>query len=260
MLKGCIKSFFLLSFVVFLSPKAFASKSLTIFTEPNLAIAITQIARNFSQEYNVITSVNFNSPTDFVGEIDMGEPADVVITAHDESIETLQLKGLVDVYNIGYIAKDSINLVTSTDNSKIPSTLMDSEIEIGDALKILNDSKSTLILDNYYGSSSGRYCGDYLRSLGLDQFKVFTKLAEDRSPIVSSVIDNEEYYALLLSSQVVNKKELKIISKLKNSEIDYRLFVIAGNNMETARKFLKFFKSSKARKILLASGLEVPNS
>ncbi len=253
-----MKKFFIIKLICFtffcFSIKAQESKSLIVFAEPNLSIVLTELVRLYSQEHNVITSINFNSPADLIGDIDMGDPADVVITAHKEAIETLKLKGLVDVYNIGNIAKDSINLVTSIKNSQIPTNLLDGDINMDQALSILNERRSTLILDNY-GSSSGRYSGDYLRNLNLGKFSVFTKLAEDRSSIVTSVLSDDNHYALLLSTQIKNKSGLRVLAS-QESDITYKLLVIAGDNMDTARKFLRFLESNQeARQIFATNGL-----
>jgi ABC-type molybdate transport system substrate-binding protein len=37
----------------------------------------------------------------------------------------------------------------------------------------------------------------------------------------------------------------------------YQAFIIAGNNMDIAREFLKFLKSNKAKKIFLDSGFSL---
>ncbi len=230
------------------------SKNLIIFAEPNLFVALTEVARLYSQEFDIVTSVNFASPNDLVNDIDMGDPADVFITAHQDTINTLKLKGLVDVYNIGSIAQDAINLVTPINNPLIPvDILAENNIAIEKALELLNNREATLILDNY-GSSSGNYAGNYLRSLNLDKFRVFTKLAEDRSPIVSSILSDDRHFALLLSSQIKNRDELKVLATKKHN-VNYKLLVIAGNNMDNARQFLAFIKMPKIKQIFAVSGL-----
>ena len=78
----------------------------------------------------------------------MGEAADVFITANDNVIESLKLKGLVDIYNIVEIGQDYLNLVTSNNNKLMSPILYGNDNDIIESLKILNDKKVTLILDN----------------------------------------------------------------------------------------------------------------
>jgi len=67
------KNFFRILFsAIFLlnlfAQNSFASQSrnLTIFAEPNMVLALTKIARLYSQKSNVIVAVNFNSSSDLV--------------------------------------------------------------------------------------------------------------------------------------------------------------------------------------------------
>jgi ABC-type molybdate transport system substrate-binding protein len=71
----------LLNFLVFcifftsISTKSFGSQSrnLKVFAEPNMALALSKIARIFSQKNNVIVSINFSSSFDLINEIDLSE-------------------------------------------------------------------------------------------------------------------------------------------------------------------------------------------
>ena len=235
-----------------------SSKHLTIFTEPSLSVAMTKIARQYSKQYDVVTSISFNSPDNLIGDIDMGEAADVFITANDDVIESLKLKGLVDIYNIVEIGQDSLNLVTSNENNKIPPILYNNDNNLSNSLKILNSKKVTLILDNY-SSSSGKIGGELIKKLNLNDFKLFTKITEDRSPITTSITNNDNYYSLLLTSQIYNNKNIKIIARsdarLDDMVARYKILIIAGNNMNVARQFLNFINNKKAKEILKSSGI-----
>lgn len=247
--------FFLLFFSVSNS-FASSSRNLTVLAEPNMVLALTKIARLYSQKSGVIVSVNFASSVDLINEIDAGEPADIFISAHNRWIETLRQKGLVDVYNIGYFASDKLALVTSKANSNLPAELMDKKLSLEEALEILNRNKSTLILDNE-GNSSGKYSNDLVESMALSDLKQYHKLAEDKSPVVNLVKSNNDQYALLLTSQVRKDEELQVLSLKSDEDIFYQALVIAGDNMEIAREFLKFLKSPAAQMILKDSGFFV---
>jgi molybdate transport system substrate-binding protein len=86
------------------------SRNLTIFAEPNLALPLTKIARQYSRDANVIVSLNFTSANSLLSNIDSGEPVDLFISAHNGWIEMLHQKGVVDIYNIGYITQDELVL------------------------------------------------------------------------------------------------------------------------------------------------------
>ena len=106
------------------------SRNLTVFSEPNMSVALSKIARLFSQKNNVIVSINFSSSFDLIDEIDMGAPANVFVSAHPQIIENLRQKGLVDVYNIAYIANDELVLSTSKSNNHFPIKLLKKNINM----------------------------------------------------------------------------------------------------------------------------------
>ena len=235
---------------------SFASqgRNLTVFAEENMVTALTKIARLYSQKNNVVVSINFNSSAELISDIDSGEPADVFISAHHNWIETLKQKGLVDVYNIGYIARDDLVLVTYKDNKNIPDKLK--KITLEEALKTLNQLKATIVTDQE-GSSAGKHGIDLIKSLSLNDLQLFIQLPEDRAPILNSLKENPEHYALALVSQLKDNQNLNIITQGNGGEIFYQAFVIAGDNMDTAREFLKFLKTRPAKSIFRENGFFV---
>lgn len=232
-----------------LSCFANTTRNLTIYSEPNLAIALTKIARLYSQNFPVNVAVNFNSSFDFINEIDSGEPADIFISAHPTWVETLKQKGLIDVYNIGYIANDQLVVVAKNNNKLINEKLSKKNLKIEQALAILDEMKVNLIID-HDGSASGFFAKEFLQNLNLENIVIFTKLQEDKNSLARDLISDDNSFALMLESQVRNNKNLQIIARKIDNNIFYRALVIAGDNMEVAREFLKFLKTSNAQKIL----------
>ncbi len=232
-----------------------ASRNLTIFAEPNMALALTKIARLYSQHSNSIVSVNFNSSYDLMSDITAGEPADIFISAHSGWIESLRQKGLVDVYNIGYIASDSLALVALESNKNFPAELSDEKLPLEQALKILNQNRATLILDSET-NASGDICGKAVKNLALHNLKIFRKISEDKSSFLSVVRNNVESYSLLLASQIKNETDFRILATKTDGNIFYQALVIAGDNMEVAREFIKFLKSDVAKAVFEESGFK----
>lgn len=251
-LKKQISKVFLFSLLTFFSHTTqhsfAASRTLTIFAEQNMVQALTKIVSLYSQENNIIISINFNSSSELIDDIDMGEPADIFISGHLGLIETLKQKGLVDIYNVSYIAQDRLNLVTSKDNPAIDKRLLDPNIKLRDALKIIDEKKAAVILDQEE-STSGLNSYMMLKSLSLQKLKLFQKLPEDKTAIFNIIHNDPENYAILLSSQLTNKKDYLVLATSKADDIFYQALVIAGDNMSISREFLHFLKSEKAKKI-----------
>ena len=251
-----VRIFFSVFFLIFsTSQNSFASPSrnLTVFAEQNMVAALTKIARLYSQKSNVIVSINFNSSSDLVAEIDSGEPADVFISGHRGWIESLHQKGLVDVYNVGYIANDELVLTASKSNKKILPGLLEKNLSLEDAAKILDLHGETLILD-HEGSSVGSLGNSFIQKFSFQNLKLFKKLNEDKTPFLNIVKSNPEQYSIMFSSQAKNDKDLKILVTSQNEHIFYQALVIAGDNMDVAREFLKFLSSKTAKSVFVESG------
>jgi len=250
----------LVGFFVFClcSSNSFASpsRSLTVFAEQNMVSSLVKISRLYCQKNHVIVSVNFNSSAELINEVDAGEPADIFISAHSGWIDALRQKGLTDVYNTGHIALDRLVIVASVNNLNIPAPLLEKKLSVENALQVLNQKKAVLLADPE-GTSSGKFSNDLVKSLGLTDLQLFTKLSEDRSSALELTGENLESYAILLGSQVNYKSDLKILAHQKNANISYQAVVIAGDNMDTAREFLKFLKTAPAKKILRDNGFVV---
>lgn len=249
-----------LFFCVFLSKLVFAfqPKSLTVLAEPNMVEALTKISRLYSQRNVAIVSVGFGDSSDLIEDIEAGEPSDIFISAHRYWIENLKQKGLVDIYNIGHIANDSLVLVTSKNNIRIPSELLVDNLSFIKSLQGLNKYGLNLIIDNE-GTSLGQYSKKILQDYGLNQIRVYEKLREDKTTIANLINNNNDSYTIFLGSQIKDNDDFRVISKLKNKQIFYQALVIAGDNMDTAREFLKFLKSKEAKEIFEKSGFIVEN-
>jgi len=245
--------------IYFINPTstlATPSRNITVFAEPNIASALSKIARNFSQKNNVIVSINFNSAFDLLGEIDQGAPANVFISAHPQIIENLRQKGLVDVYNIAYIANDILTLCTSKNNNHFPISLLKKNITFEESLKIIDENKLNLIIE-HEGISSGFHGKKIIQDLSLANIKLFTKLPEDKSSLVRDIENNKDTYGIVFSSQLHKNNNLRSLSTQKDKNIFYQAFVIAGENMDVAREFLNFLKNQNSKNILRESGLLV---
>lgn len=250
-----------LIFCIFLFPistTSFGSQSrnLTVFSEPNMAVALSKIARIFSQKSNVIVSINFSSSFDLINEIDLGAPANVFVSAHPQIIENLRQKGVVDVYNIAYIANDELVLSTSKLNNHFPLKLLKKNITLEEALTTLNENKLNLIID-HEGVSSGIYSKKIIQNLSLANLKIFNKLPEDKSSLIRDIENNKDAYGLLFRSQLQRNNNLRILATQKDENIFYQAFVIAGDRMDVAREFLNFLKTPNSKNILRNSGFIV---
>ncbi len=231
-------------------------KNLTILAEPNMVAPLTKIARLYSQKNSVVVSVSFGSAHDLIGEIDSGEPADIFISGHRNWINSLRQKGLIDIYSITHIANDNLVLATSSENLNIAASLLEKKMTLSKALEIIDHGHSVLILDNE-NTSLGQYSHNLLNNSNFSNLKLVEKLSEDKNSVLNLLTTNTDNYAILLSSQVNDRRGFKLLSNPKDMTIFYQALVIAGDNMEAAREFAKFLHSVPAKIIFRENGFSV---
>lgn len=228
------------------------SRNLTIYAEKDFSYVLSKIARIFSAENNVVVSLNFNL-TNMIADVKDGEPADLFISKKQNLIEELRTEGLIDVYNYGYIAKDRIVLLTSNKNNLPFMSKFVENINFYDSLKIINDKFGSVMYDtnsenalnfiNHLQNNSKGFKN--LKIIQIDN--VFDELFEDKNSFIITSLSNSVKY----------KNYIRYLSYLDDNQFFYQALVIAGDNMEIGREFLRFMQSERAVKILHNSGFTV---
>lgn len=231
-----LKIFLILLFCNF--SQASESKNLTIFAESNLSVPLVKIIREYSKEKNAIISINLQSSFDLIERIDEGEPADIFISSHDDWVNILKQKGLIDIYSISNIATDNLVLISSnqkfiTENHNIKN--------IKNIFQRISNLQYGLITESKY-KSLGKYSDKIIKKYNIKPHIVFRKLNEDKKSIIDFVAENENLFALVLESSILPNDNVQIITKIPDIEINYQASAIAGDNMELARDFIKYLE------------------
>ena len=227
--------------------------NIAIFAESNMAKVLTEISRIYSRENNAIVSINLNSSSQLINEIDSGEPADVFISSHEDWIEMLKHKGLVDVYNISNIAKDKLVLVTSNKNDNVDIDNIKKLGDLNKILKLIIKKETPIIIDSEY-TSLGRYTAKIIKDAKIGDSDIYKRVEEDKKSVVELLEENNNFCGIILASSAINQENIKIIADIPDLDIYYQALVIAGDDMKEARNFLKFLKSDKAKEVLTKNG------
>tara|TARA_Y100000389_G_scaffold115529_1_gene112617 strand:- start:6482 stop:7216 length:735 start_codon:yes stop_codon:yes gene_type:complete len=217
------------------------SKNLTIFAESNLSVPLVKIIRKYSKEKNTIISINFKSSFDLIEKIDEGEPADIFISSHQDWVNVLKQKGLIDIYSISNISEDKLVLIASNKNKKFFTDSFDKK-DLAVIFKRMSDMGYSLITDSNY-NSLGKYSSKIIKKYKIKPNRVFIKLNEDRKSIIDFVSDNKNLFALVLESSILPQDNVRVIYRIPDIEINYQASAIAGNNMESARDFITYLEN-----------------
>lgn len=224
--------------------------SVTVMADSSVSMAIAKVARDYSQQKNVVVNTSFATQKAQQQQISDGAAADVLITTKSSWIDELKQQGLIDVYSQTMLAKNSLVLVGAAN-----SAVSINEKDLFPTMQIMASSggEPMFLVGHPETLASGAYAKEALRNLGAaNDLEPYTLYIKQESQFFD-MIANQQAFGVCFYSEAVNQKGVKIIALLpENSHLPiiYYAVVIAGNNMNEARKFLQYLKSKEVRKIL----------
>jgi len=233
---------------------AFSLTSLTILADNNMGIAVAEIAREYSRTHQVVVNTSFAPPDDQESEIIEGGSADVLITPRVQWMEHLRSKGLLDVRSQTALAKDQLVLVGPTEGV-FPVKLAHA-FPTAELIKRM-EGEALFVVGNPQTQASGISGKQALRNLGVaGDMEPYTLYIKGQDQMVEMVM-KQHAYGVFLYSATIDREGMKVLDVFpKNSykTAIYYASVIAGDNMDEARKFIEYLKSPDAKELLTKNG------
>ena len=214
---------------------------LTIFAESETALSLIKVTRKYSQENNVTISINFDNSADLIKEIEDGEPAGIFISSHPQWTQELKNKGLIDYKNFLDLYDKKLLLVTSKINNKFNYAEIAETKNIYKILKFINEKKLPIIHD-HPKTSTGLYFSNILQKTKLNKIRIYQKIDEDSKTISDILANNIEYFSIISESSL--EDHMQIVKEVSDIPIKRQILIIAGNEMEEAKKFINYLKNN----------------
>ncbi len=225
---------------------------ITVMADPSMTIPLSKIARIYAQEKNIAVATSFGAGSVQIKDLEDGQEGNVFITARPALIRLLQSKGLMDVYSLTNIATNRLVLLGPKNNITNPRAKKR-------LMKLLptQEKDFQLALGDPEFLSEGTYALQLIRKL---------RLSRELEPSYSFFRDNfalrkaiTQYgaYGFMFETDVLlypDLNKLMTISSDDSSAIIYQAAVVAGDNMNVARDFLKFLTSKTAADIFKENG------
>lgn len=225
--------------------------SLSVLAPTSLTNAMTDIIRRYSRESGITVTATYANATELMEDVAIGKEADVYISESEENIKHLKQSGMIDVYSLKSIAQNQLviasskkhpiaryqfkntqQLVKALTNREVPAALF----VIGDPATVpLGQSTKTLLetLDAW----------KQIRAIALP-----TNSAKQAQYMVAK----GQNVGMLYRSDALSHEDIVVLSTVENQliqPITYQGAVVAGENMESARNFLKYLKTTDIQKI-----------
>lgn len=252
-----MKTWLVSASVLLCSHSAFALSNITIMGDRSVSLPVAKLAREYARASGVAVSTSFVEKEMQSSQILEGSAADVLITSDAKWIEELQTQGLIDIYSKKEFARGRMALVGPADSSlsmKLTSNFMSAPL-----VHAMHDEPALFIGNPEY-LPEGKYAREALRSLdALDVLEPYTLYLKKNDEMVEQV-ENRGGYGIFYYTQALLMERGKVIDvfpERSHSPIVYYVVVIAGDNMEEARKFAQFLSSNAARNTIRISGMSV---
>ncbi len=235
----------------------------TILATSSFSEPITELARIYSKEKNIIVTASFDGTAEQARKIEQGEQADIFISSHPLWMSALKQKGLVDVYSLTNLVRNKLALISSA-NSKLNSSAI-TDKSFSYMLNYFN-KRSIMVMGDFEESALGLYTKQTIQNTDASEGRNLWK--ELRNRIIPSpnsknalyLIAHGETAGIVYYSDAYKNKEVNIISVVddtKHDPIIYQGAVVAGENMSQARDFLIFLQSAQAKEVYKKYGLAV---
>lgn len=237
---------------------AWAIPSITVMADNSMSLAVVEIARRYSAQHNIVVNTSFSIAAHQQALITEGSAVDVLITPQQPWIEELKTRGLIDIYSPTLIASNSLVLVGPKDSS----------VHFGPESKTL----PTAAIINAIGAQpgfvvahpetlvEGGYSKEALRELDpgalLAPYTLYIKQLRQ----MFNMVTDHGAYGIFLYSSTINHTGFRVLGRLPEKThrpMQYFAVVVAGENMDEARRFLDYLKSSEVKSILKDNGFTV---
>lgn len=241
--------------ILLASLPAYARSNLTVMADNGASIAVAKLAREYARAHGVSVSTSFIEKSMQSSQILEGGAADVLVTQDARWIDDLQMQGLIDIYSKLEFARGRMALVGPADSTL---TMKLTGNFISAPLVNAMHSEPELFLGNPEYVPDGKYAREALRSLGaLDVLEPYTLYLKSTDAIIERVTQHQSYAVLPYGQALLleNARIIDVFPENSHRPIPYYAVVIAGDNMEEARKFMKFLTSERARNVMNSAGL-----
>lgn len=234
--------------------------AVTVMADTSLGIAVTKIARNYSRYNNIVINTSFAPQYVQQEQINEGVAVDIVITAKTAWIDELKQQGLVDIYSKTLLAGDRLALIGAKDTKVVPAGPGRFP-----ALAIIKSGGGdpVFLLGNPQFLMEGSYSKEALRNLGVaEDLEPYTLYVKRLDQMFNMVV-NQQAFGICFYSSTTGRTDIKIIDILPESsykKINYYAVAIAGDNMDEARKFMEYLKTSEVKDIFKGEGFVVDSS
>jgi molybdate transport system substrate-binding protein len=229
--------------------------SLTVMADASLRVPMTLLARRYALAHNLSLSTVFGSTKEHIEKIEEGAEAHILITASPTWMDEVQQKGLMDVYSRTTLARN--RLVLAGSDFQLRAIDLANAKTVGDFTD--HPTEFTFALSDATTSAEGKYATAALQSYQLaDVLSPHTVLFQGVYGVTQNIQRYQSLGMIFRTDALLfaDVKEISAIAADRHPPILYQGAVIAGDEMERARDFLKYLTTKDAVHVFHAFGFD----
>lgn len=222
-----------------------------VFAAASLTEAVTDIARDYERATGVRVVLNFAGSSTLARQIEEGAPADLFLSADEQTMDRLQRRRLIDPASRTSILSNTLVVVVRRD----------SPARVRDARDLAGPRFGSIALAEPASVPAGIYARRYLEKLGVWQ-TVARKMipTENVRGALAAVESGDADAAIVYRTDALISKKVRVALSVPRAEgppISYPFAIVADSRQRAAaRRFLTYLSSPVARKTFARYGFE----
>jgi molybdate transport system substrate-binding protein len=235
---------------------AFAQSAVVVFAAASTTNAVTEIGELYADRHLGGVTPSFASSSTLAKQIDNGAPADVYVAANKKWMDYLEARNLIDKKSRVDLLGNRIVLI-----APIASALKSIDVAPGFALATFLGKEGRLSMGDPEHVPAGMYGKKALENLGVwEQVKDRLAPMKDVRAALVLVERAEAPVGLVYATDAAISKKVRVVGTFPASShppIVYPVAVVAGGQVEAAKRFIDFLRSPESRAVFKKYGFVV---
>jgi molybdate transport system substrate-binding protein len=245
-----ITCLFLITVIPLLACKP-RENNLLIFAPASMKEALVPLGTDFAERTSINVEFSFGGSMTLARQIDLGAPADILITAGLYPIEFLQTKGVIEDDTLTPITTNSLVVVVPTGRT----------VSAADIKSLFQISERPVIADPKL-SPAGSYAKQTLQHLGAwDSLQNRLVLAADVRNAIAYVESGSADLGLVYYTDALNSEKVRqifVVNAEYHDPIIYPGAIITNTvSKDHGKQFLKYILSSNSKAKLSSLGFGI---
>ena len=232
-------------------PYRVGANDLHVFAAASLSDALATLAVKYQAETEITVRISLASSSTLARQIDLGAPAEVFISANEKWMDYLEAHARIKVDTRHDIIGNTLVLITPATSTVTLDITSKTEFRsgLGDARLAMGDPAHVPI--GLYGKSA-------LETLGIwEDIGARVARADNARAALALVARGETPLGIVYRSDALAEPNVRIVGEFPSSShppIVYPAAVVAENATPAAYAWLKFLRSTAARRVFERQG------